>query len=118
ELLLFREVVFRHFAQLLLEPAFEFLARGPALARWNRCETILFRLERRLALAEVQLPPLPFPLVGLQLPQAGFELLAKLFIHRSLLARVGLEGLAGLRLLIDTLLHLRGGSGRERIGAV
>src|SRR3989449_270135 len=107
ELLFLREVVFRHLAELLLEPAFQLFAGSSALAGRHGCEAILFRLERRLALHEVQLPLLHLALVRLHLPEAGLELFAQLLVHGPLLAHVGLEGLTGLRLLIEALLELR-----------
>src|SRR5207249_805005 len=97
ELLFLREIVFRHLAELLLEPAFQLFTGSSALAGRHGCEALLFRLERRLALHEVQLPLLHLALVRLHLPEAGLELFAQLLVHGPLLADVGLDGLTGLR---------------------
>src|SRR5207249_3092272 len=113
ELLFLREVVLLHFAELFLEPAFQLLARGAALPRRRGTEGLLFGLEHGLALREVQLSLLQFPLVRLQLSEAGFELLAEVLVDGVLLGDRGLECLAGLRLLLQALLEFRRGAGLE-----
>src|SRR3989441_4707511 len=107
EFLFLREVVMFHFPELLFEPSFQLLARGTASFRRGRRGSVLLRRQDRLPFPEGELPLLQLPLVRLELPEPGFDLLSELLVHGALLRDLGIERLARFRLLLESLLELR-----------